>query len=95
MDVNDIVFLRVGDQVSLSSNDLSGTWKGRVSRISDRIDPNTQTLRVFITTSGKQLKEGMYLNASVKGRTVKDALEVSRNLLVDDTKVYVVMDSVM
>ncbi|MEM8901372.1 MAG: HlyD family efflux transporter periplasmic adaptor subunit, partial [Bacteroidota bacterium] len=95
VDVNDTEFLRVGDQVTLSSNDLAGEWKGRVSRISDRIDPNTQTLRVFITTSGKQLKEGMYLNASVKGRIVKDALEISRALLVDDTKVYVVMDSVM
>ncbi|MEM6766387.1 MAG: HlyD family efflux transporter periplasmic adaptor subunit [Bacteroidota bacterium] len=95
VDVNDISFFKIGDQVILTSNDMVGEWKGRVSRISDRIDPNTQTLRVFITTSGKQLKEGMYLNASVQGNIVKDALEISRALLINNDQVYVVQDSLL
>lgn len=95
VDVNEITFFNIGDQVELTSNELDGSWKGRVSRISDRIDPNTQTLRVFITTSGKMLKEGMYLNASVKGNTIKDALEIPRALLVNKDEVYIVEDSLL
>ena len=43
----------------------------------------------------KDLKEGMYLEANVPVKSIKDAFEVSRKLLVDDTKLYIVNDSLL
>lgn len=89
----DIDLIKVGNQVELGSDNSNQNWKGRVSRISNVIDPATQTIKVFITTSGKGLKEGMYLSGTVKGRQISDAFEFPRNLLIDQTKVYVVDNS--
>ncbi|MEM7372573.1 MAG: efflux RND transporter periplasmic adaptor subunit [Bacteroidota bacterium] len=89
----DIDLVKVGNQVELVSDNSSQSWKGRVSRISNVIDPATQTIKVFITTSGKGLKEGMYLSGTVKGRQIADAFEFPRNLLIDQSKVYVIENS--
>lgn len=89
----DISLLKIGSQVNLFSNNTSKTWKGRVVRISNIIDPATQTVKVFINVSGKDLKEGMYLNAIVEGKQIEKAVEISRNLLMDQNKLYIVEDS--
>ncbi|MEZ4772356.1 MAG: efflux RND transporter periplasmic adaptor subunit [Bacteroidia bacterium] len=90
VNLEDLEFMRIGDQVDLYSNDIEGKWKGVVRRISDVIDPNTQTATVFIATSGKELKEGMYLNAKVKGRQLENIVELSRNLLEDGNHIFVI-----
>lgn len=90
VNLEDLEFMRIGDNVELYSNDVEGKWKGVVRRISDVIDPNTQTASVFISTSGKELKEGMYLNAKVKGRQLENVVEIARNLLEDGNQIFVI-----
>ena len=68
----------------------SQQWNGEISRINGKIDPSTQTIQLFVSISGSDLKEGMYLEANITGEGRIDALEVDRNLLVDNTKLYVV-----
>jgi len=65
-------------------------WKGKVSRINGIIDPSTQTIQVFISLSGDDLQEGMYLEANIKGKGRVNAIEVARNLLIDNDKLYVI-----
>jgi len=90
--LKDLAYVQPGGQVSLRSEDLGGTWTGRVIRISDAIDPNTQTVRVFVFVSGRGLKEGMYLEGTIKGRTLQEVVEVNRNLLLGDSTLYVITD---
>ena len=85
-------YIKVGSQVSLYSDDIDGTWNGRVKRISDQIDPNTQTVIVYIGVNGKNLKEGMYLRGGVQLKSIENAIELPRDLLVDQSKVYVVQN---
>ena len=91
----DLEYLRTGAKVTLRSADLPGTWRGVVSRISDRIDANTQTAKVFINTTGEDLREGMYLSGAVEGRPLPDVTELPRALLLDQEAVYVVKDSLL
>ena len=83
--------LKVGTDVTVvNPENNSQQWNGEISRINGKIDPSTQTIQLFVSISGSDLKEGMYLEANITGEGRIDALEVDRNLLVDNTKLYVV-----
>ncbi len=81
--------LRVGNSVSLKNIERTKTWKGKVNRLNSLIDPNTQTIQAFIRVSGKGLREGMYLEADLTAKNESNTFEVSRKLLVDNDKLYV------
>ncbi|MEL6675190.1 MAG: efflux RND transporter periplasmic adaptor subunit [Bacteroidota bacterium] len=91
----DIDLIQVGNKVELFSDNSDQSWKGTVSRISRVVDPATQTIKVFISTSGKGLKEGMYVSGEVKGRSVPEAFEISRNLLVNQNQVFLVENNAL
>ena len=80
--------------ISDSENtDLS--WVGKISRINGKVNSSTQTVQVFIELRGKLLREGMFLQAIIEAKPKSDAFEVQRNLLVDDNKLFIVMDSTL
>jgi len=83
-------FLKPGGQVTLTSEDIDGSWTGKVRRISDQIDPTSQTVDVFIGVSGKGLREGMYLRGAAAARTLDNVVEIDRDLLLNEREVYVV-----
>ena len=76
-------------QVMNPENELQ-TWNGKVSRINGSVNPSTQTVQIFVLVKGEYLKEGMYLEANIEGQEKLNALKIPRNLLVDDTKMYVI-----
>ena len=88
-------FVKVGDGVQLQSADLNGSWTGKIIRVGNRIDPNTQTLKAYLQVTGNGLKEGMYLKGNINADVINDALEVPRKLLINDRELYVVQDSML
>ncbi|MEM6771041.1 MAG: HlyD family efflux transporter periplasmic adaptor subunit, partial [Bacteroidota bacterium] len=88
--LSDLDYLKPGGQVELYSEDIAGKWTGKVRRISDQIDPTTQTVSVYVGVSGANLREGMYLRGEADARTIVDAVEIDRDLLIDQEEVYVV-----
>lgn len=93
--MSDLDYIKVGNSVKLTSEDISGEWQGTVKRISDQIDPGSQTVQVFIGVNGKELREGMYLRGDVVARSASEAVRIPRDLLVDQTKVFTVQDSIL
>ncbi|MFY0686596.1 MAG: HlyD family efflux transporter periplasmic adaptor subunit [Cyclobacteriaceae bacterium] len=85
-------YLEVGHQVAVVENDTQRKWTGKIVRINGRVDQSTQTVQVFVELKGKDLKEGMYLQAEVIGKSESNAFELNRSLLIDDREVYVVRD---
>lgn len=83
-------YLKPGGQVALYSEDLDGKWTGKIRRISDQIDPGSQTVNVYIGVSGKHLREGMYLRGQADARTIPNVVEIDRDLLLNEREVYVV-----
>jgi len=82
--------LKVGENVALSNLSGEREWLGTVKRVNGRIDQNTQTIQVYIGVNGEGLIEGMYLEANIAAKSEKDALEIPRNLLVNENQVFIV-----
>jgi membrane fusion protein (multidrug efflux system) len=93
--LRDLQYIDQGSHVRLYSEDISGTWNGRVKRINNQVETGTQTVKVFIQVEGKGLKEGMYLRGSLRARDIDNATSIPRNLLVNQNAVYVVEDSIL
>ena len=50
--------LRIGDQIEFTSNELTDQWVGKVTRINNIVDPNTQNIPVFFPDLGKRDQVG-------------------------------------
>lgn len=93
--LGDLKYIQPGNPVRLYSEDIEGQWSGRVKRINDQVDPGTQTVKVFISVSGQNLREGMYLRGAVDAREISDAIAVDRAMLQNQRYVYVLQDSIL
>lgn len=95
VNLKDLAFLKEGNQVTLTSTDVNGKWTGTVRRISNTLDESTQTVKIYIEVNGKNLKEGMYLDAEIKGNTIQNAVEIARKLMVNDSSIFIIQDTVL
>ncbi|PHN08025.1 efflux RND transporter periplasmic adaptor subunit [Flavilitoribacter nigricans] len=93
--LSDLKYIKTGNTVTLLSDDLDGEWSGRVKRINNQVDAGTQTVKVFISVSGQNLREGMYLRGDIAATSIADAVRIPRDLLIDQRAVYVVRDSTL
>ena len=87
--------LQKGNSVELMNIEKSKKWQGKVVRVNSKVDQSSQTIKVYIQLRGKELREGMYLEASLVAKSETNAFEVARNLLVNNTNLYIVQDSVL
>jgi len=87
--------LEVGKNVKVYNLEKTKSWIGKVVRINGKVDTATQTIEAFIELKGADLKEGQYLEVVLEAKAEENAYEVSRKLLVDNSKLYVVKDSVL
>ncbi len=92
LNLEDLQFIKTGSKVNLYSDAIAGNWAGTVKRISDQIDPNTQSVIAYVGVSGKGLREGMYLRGNLKAQTIQSALQIPIDLLTNQTQVYVIKD---
>lgn len=84
--------VRVGNTVKLNNIDNTESFTGKVARINKVVDPNTQSIQVFIEVSSSKLSEGMYLEAQLEGQKVSGVYEIPRKLLVDNKEIFTVVD---
>ncbi len=87
--------LEVGENVELSNINKTKTYKGKVSRVNASIDQATQTVSAFIEVSNNTLKEGMYLQAELEAKTIKNAISIDRGLVNDRNEIFTVKDSTL
>lgn len=93
----DIQWIKVGKKVKISSEDKRKTTTGRVNRIGSEIDPTTQSVNVYVSIVSNeiQLYEGMYLFAEIEGSTINNAMEIEREAIFDNNKIFIVEDSTL
>uniref|UniRef100_UPI004047846C efflux RND transporter periplasmic adaptor subunit n=1 Tax=Mariniflexile sp. TaxID=1979402 RepID=UPI004047846C len=87
--------LKVGETVALTNLNKTETYQGKISRVNGSVDQTTQTITAYIDVKDPNLKEGIYLEATINGNTVEDAIEVDRNLLLEDQQVFVIKDGLL
>ncbi len=93
--LDQLKYIKVGQNVVLSSKELGKSWTGRVSRIGNQIDATTQNIPVYVTVSGRGLKEGMYLNGELKGSELTDVVKLPKKIFLNPETIYVVQDSIL
>jgi len=87
--------LEIGQNVNLHSEDLQGTFTGKIQRINHVLDTESLTVKVFIHLKNPRLRDGMYMVAETEGKPIKKVFTVSKELLVDESHIYAVEDSVL
>lgn len=87
--LDELSHLKEGMEVSLFSEALNQTWKGKLSRINAKIDPLTQRVKIYVSLKGVGLKDGMFVNAKIKGAYYLDVYAIDRQQ-IKDGEVFVV-----
>jgi multidrug efflux pump subunit AcrA (membrane-fusion protein) len=90
-----ISWIRKGMKVFLSSQDQMMKWKGTVLRISDFVDPVSQSVNIYVQIKPNpkfQILEGMYVTAAFNTNAFHGVMELPRKALVNKDMVYVVSE---
>ena len=97
VETKDIPWVQLGTEVEIYSAETQQTWVGEVARISEFVNPNTQSVDVFISIiPGEQkIYDGQFIQAAIPARTVQDGLIMPRNALYNSNEVFVVEDSLL
>ena len=89
-------FLKVGRMVKLNALNGQATWTGKLTRINSLVDQRTQSVTVFIQVAGKELREGMYLEAEIAAEEGRPVFEINRSILSEENTVFIVeKDSIL
>lgn len=92
--VKEAAFIHQGDRLTLSSDDFDGVIDATVARMNEAIDPETQTVGVYVLLDDPRLKDGMFVSASLKV-PVDRAVILSRELLDSENRLFALRDSVV
>lgn len=87
--------LKIGKKVALTTLEKDKTYTGKVSRINGSIDQASQTIKAYIEVADSSLKEGMYLEANLDAKEETNAIEVDRNLLLENNQIFIVRDTIL
>jgi cobalt-zinc-cadmium efflux system membrane fusion protein len=82
----DLAFLRVGQPVNLLVRAYPGrTFRGRILRVGEQLDPETRTLkvRVLVPNTGGLLKPEMYASAEIEKAATRQAVVVPEAAIQD------------
>jgi len=72
-------------------------WNGRVTRIGEFVNQNTQSIDVHIAleSNGERLYDGQYLEAKIPGKVVENGMLIPRNAIFNGNEVFVLKDSLL
>jgi membrane fusion protein (multidrug efflux system) len=88
-------YLKIGKTVTLFNTSHTKTYEGVVSRINSLIDRASQTVQLFVEIHSNELTEGEYLEADIEAQNVSNVFEIQRSLIVEQTNVFILKDSLL
>lgn len=88
-------FLSIGKKVDLNTMEGTQDFVGVVSRINQKIDRGSQTIKIFVQVTSNALKEGEYLEAHINANEASNAIEIPRTLLVNNEAIFTVSENVL
>ena len=85
--------ISVGKKVVLHNVDHSKQWTGKISRINKMIDSQSQSLLALVEVQGKDLVEGLFLEAEIQTHELQDVAEIKRSILINEQFVFTCVDN--
>lgn len=97
IDRENINVVAPGQEVSMKTRGNDFEWKGKVKRVEQQINVNTQSVNVYIVPSNGRadLYPGMYLEVTIFSGNVPNSFELPRKALGNDQMVQTIRDSVL
>lgn len=95
LSIKELPLIEVGNTAKLTSDELTDTFEGKVSRINSSIDSKTQTVMAYIAVNSNLLKEGMFLKAEISSSKIVTGFILNRKLLQDKNKVFCVENNIV
>jgi cobalt-zinc-cadmium efflux system membrane fusion protein len=85
---SDLAYVRVGQDVEISTDSYPETFHGKISYIAPSLDSTTRTLQARIVTQNpaKKLKKDMYVTAAVRAAALQNVLTVPDAAVLRDTE---------
>jgi len=91
----DLQSIKKGNKVQLKNNETNLSYTATVTRFGDQVDPTTQSITAYLSISGKDIKENMYLEGDIAVKPIKDAIELKQNAIVENKYVFEVANGVI
>lgn len=88
--LSELNFIKVGTNVEISNDDLNLYFEAKINRISDVIDPLTQTVKAYLNLNNNKLKDGMYLKVNLLSNEISDVYKFPRKALINNKYIYVI-----
>ncbi|MEQ9404952.1 MAG: HlyD family efflux transporter periplasmic adaptor subunit [Cyclobacteriaceae bacterium] len=97
VETKDIPWILPDAPVKIYSDETQQYWDGAVTRISDYVNQNTQSVDVFISirTNGQKIYDGQFFQAAIPARTVTNGMIMPRNAIYNGDEVFVVKDTLL
>ncbi|MCF7823905.1 MAG: HlyD family efflux transporter periplasmic adaptor subunit [Candidatus Marinimicrobia bacterium] len=93
--IGEVKHIKVGDKVMLTSESISGSWQGTVTRINVGMDEISQMVKVFVQLSAPELREGMFLRGAVQTSSYVHGIRLPRKMLYNGNITLQVIDGVI
>jgi RND family efflux transporter MFP subunit len=90
----DVSYLSVGTEFSIQDINTGREYQAKVVRINDRVDPQTQQVKIYAAIEDESAKSGIYLEGLIPAGEIQDAIVIPLDALVGENKVYFVEDSI-
>lgn len=90
----DFHHVQLGKPVVLSEIDSEKSYQAKVTRVNEKVDPQTQTIKLFLAIQDdKNIRPGDYLKGQLEATTFEKAEKINNNLLVQNYHLFIVEDS--
>ncbi len=84
--------MKVGDEMSFEEINGGSVYTGKVVRINEKVDAETQLIKVYFSLNDPNLKSGVYLEGNLATGTFPSATILPVTSLVDGQYVFMVVD---
>ncbi len=91
---NESRYAKPGAKFELRDVNSGDVYTAEIVRINDKVDPNTQQVKIFARVRGEGARSGVYLEGRISADFFKNAMSIPRDALVGENQVYVVTDSI-
>ncbi len=98
VEIGSAKWLKVGQKVEVYDSKKISSWKGKIVRKSQNVNPTTQSINVYISlnsTSRNPLYKGEYLTANFSGIKLFSVMEIPRKAVFNQNEVFIVQDGLL
>ena len=91
-------WLKIGQSVTVYNSNKTLSWKGKIVRKSQNVNPTTQSINVFVainSSKGKPIFHGEYLSAEFSGIRLNNVMGILRKTVFNENEVFIIHDSLL